>query len=124
MSMDLFNAAAHPRHPRGQFKGKRQSSPGIELVEPDEFLPRGLPENQLAMPIALSGDRGESLAEHRVPDAGGYAGWGAGLWDDSSCRSLAARERHERATLYLELGAPGVNPFDIFDRLTALGESP
>ena len=93
-------------------------------MEPDEFLPRGLPENQLAMPIALSGDRGESLAEHRVPDADGHAGWGAGLWEDSSRRSLAARERHERATLYLDLGAPGVNPFDIFDRLTALGERP
>ena len=112
-------AATHPRNRHGQFKGKIHSPPECVTLTH---------ENQATSPQSpltpLSGDATNTLEAQNRPRADGYTGWGTGLWRGISRSALAAGERDERNTLYLELGVPGVNTFEVFDRLTALGEHP
>ena len=119
LPMDPYKgyAAAHPRNSHGEFKRKVLSPPGFELVGPDAITVGAQSDSSCTF---LPSD---TVAASRLePDGGGYVGWGTGLWLETSRNAVAASESHERATLYLRLGAPGVDPFEVFDRMTALGE--
>ena len=122
--MDSYRsyAAAHPRNRRGQFKRKNQSTPEIEIEALAATIPRVQSASLQGVLEAIHPDTEVDLITQKGPDAEGYAGWSSGLWRGTSLIARAAGEQNERNTLYLELGAPGVNPFEIFDRLTELGE--
>lgn len=111
-------AATHPRNALGMYRNRSQSPPAIELVNEGDFD---------ELPVAAGfesqvGDAEQGLESQRTAKADGFTGWGSSLVRDAEEHAAAALADHERATLYLKLGAVGSDTFELFDRMSALGE--
>jgi hypothetical protein len=125
--MDSFAsfAVTRPRDHHGRFAAKSHSAPTIEITR-DEMLAATRPctscEAAIRSPISPTGEP-ETLDATLLPNDDGYAGWGRGLWQGTSSGAEVGAAYHTSAALYRQLGNPGVDAFEVFVQLTAMGDS-